>query len=175
MPKKVLTPWDIAKPLLEDDYLNNVVNETMARQEVWSSRREFQAVPINNFGNNWLAMKRRIGALKSRAEDDAEALLHDRAHYPKKSNRWDDSAAKAMLEDDVKNNKHTEMGPKNLWLSKNEYKDFDLKQFRQHIYQEKRSKLETNYWLVKMEKKRQRKLGYLKPHADDVEFFDGQI
>lgn len=84
MPIKTLTPWDIAKPLLEEDYLKGEVTNEMTRMQVWLKRKEYQACKITNFGNNWNAMKKRVKAFKDRAKDDEKALAHDRALYPKK-------------------------------------------------------------------------------------------
>ena len=60
---KVATAWEIAKPLLEKDYLDGLVNDEMPRGEVHRFRDEYKKVPINNFGNNWLRMKRSIWGL----------------------------------------------------------------------------------------------------------------
>ena len=67
MPKKVLTAWEIAKPLLEQDYLAGDVTDDMPRGVVHSKRPEYKKVNINNFGNNWLRMKRSIGTMKQNA------------------------------------------------------------------------------------------------------------
>ena len=82
MPIKTPTKWEIAKPLLEQDYLNGVVTDEMARAEVHGKRDEHKAVPIDNFGENWLRMKRATGRMKRDATRDAAALQHDRLVHP---------------------------------------------------------------------------------------------
>ena len=91
MPKKVLTKWEIAKPILEELYLAGDIQDDWPRKKVHSARPEFEAVPINNFGNNWNRMKKSIGTLKQQAKRDFEILQADKLLYPIDENRWDGS------------------------------------------------------------------------------------
>ena len=46
------------------------------------------------------------------------------------------SIASRLLKEDVKQQKHKQLAPKQLWSSRIEYQDFSLKVFRDHVYQE---------------------------------------
>ena len=48
--------------------------------------------------------------------------------------RWDGSDAETLLRHDVEIGKHKVMKPEALWNTKNEYKQFPPKVFRDHIY-----------------------------------------
>jgi predicted RNase H-like nuclease (RuvC/YqgF family) len=49
------------------------------------------------------------------------------------------------------------MKPKELWKSRDQYLEFPLDVFRDHIHQEKRKQREAPYWVVKRNKKGMRK------------------
>ena len=172
MPKKVVTPWEIAKPLLEELYLAGEVTDDMPRGVVYLKRPEFQKVNINNFGNNWLRMKKSIGTLKRNAIRDRIALQGDRLLYPiDHTNQWDQSLAQALLKQDISNDFHVYFLPKELWLSREEYKKFDIKVFTAHYHQEIRSKKEKNYWLVKKAKKEAKQKANDEFDENKIEFF----
>ena len=170
MPKKVLTKWEIAKPILEELYLAGDIQDDWPRKKVHSARPEFEAVPINNFGNNWNRMKKSIGTLKQQAKRDFEILQADKLLYPIDENRWDGSDAQALLKQDIRNDFHLYFNPKELHMSRMEYKKFDFKVFGPHVYQEIRSKKETNYWLTKKALKESKKKQYDESDPDNAEF-----
>ena len=70
---------------------------------------------------------------------------------------WHGSAAERLLKIDIKNLLHKSMKPKQLYHTRDEYKQFDLETFRGHLYQEYRSNKESNYWIVKKKKKQHKK------------------
>ena len=117
MAPKEPTKWEIAKPLLEKDYLDGVATDEMRRGVVHKLRPEYEAVPIGNFGQNWNRMKANIGAMKEHATRDKEALAHDRSLYPPDPTRWDQSQAKIYLKEDVDNDFHLHFDPEELWLT----------------------------------------------------------
>ena len=83
----------------------------MARKDVHAFRPEFQAVPINNFGNNWNRIKKSAQELKRRAVIDSAALFHDRILHPvEHQNRWDGSDAQTLL-------KHVKIMQRAVFLS----------------------------------------------------------
>ena len=61
--------------------------------------------------------------------------------------------------------------PKQLRLLSDEYKKFDLNTFRAHIHQEVRSRKETQYWIVKKQKKLARKAKAANEDDDGQQFF----
>ena len=133
MAPKPPTVWEIAKPLLEKDYLEGRVTDDMKRAFVHQLRDEFKVVPINRFGANWLRMKKTIGSMRQHATRDAVALEHDRQLYPVNEERWDQSEAMRLLKEDIENEFHHHFEPEELWLSRAEYRKFDLAEFRPHI------------------------------------------
>ena len=175
------TPWEIAKPLLEQDYLEGRATADMQPREVIKLRDEYKKVKVENFRSNWKALKERIQAHKTRATEDADDLLHDMQLYTLARDLpayWDGSAAQRLLIDDVDAGLHRAVTPKQLRLSRAEYQNFDLQVFRKHIYQETRSRIETPYWIYKKKKKEQR-LAATQQDAgnddDDLDFFDDPV
>ena len=95
----------------------------------------------------------RIGYLKnvSLAKSDSEALIHDRLIHPERQTndrnerRWDGSEAQSLLRQDVRESIHKNMKPNELHRSREEYGQFPLPQFRQHIYQEEQTQKFIQY------------------------------
>ena len=71
MPKPP-TAWEVAKPILEKDYLEGRITDTMKRSQVHKMRPEYEKVNINNFGNNQNRLKKTIREFKSNATRDAQ-------------------------------------------------------------------------------------------------------
>ena len=94
-------------------------------------------------------------------------LRQDLKLFPPKSKRadgtplWDSHPAKYLLREDVAAMKHTKMKPSQLRLTRDEYKEFGLKEFRQHVYQENRRRRFCN-WLNERRQK-QKKIHCCKP------------
>lgn len=150
------TDWEVAKPILRKDYLEGRVIDSMKPKDVWEMRPEFKSVKYENFRNNFARLKRTIKEHQNRAEIDEAGYLHDMAIYKLAKDTagcWDGSDAQQLLQTDINNEQHKQMKPELLWLSRSEYRQFDLKKFRGHIHQELRRERETNYWIVKKKKK----------------------
>ena len=171
MPKKVLTAWEIAKPLLEADYLSGEIDDNWPRGKVHKKRPEYERVDINNFRNNWNRMKKSIGGLKQLAARDLRILHSDKLLYPTDPNRWDGSLAQALLKQDIRDDFHEWFSSKDLYLSRIEYKQFYFERiFCPHYHQEIRSKKETNYWLVKKKLTEESKKKYAKSDPNEANF-----
>ena len=149
------TPWELAKGTLRREYLDGIVTDDMAPKDVWASKQLYRDVPYHRFRDNFRKMKNRIVEHRGRAEEEAELLQGDLGLYDlarSNPNCWDGSDAQTFLKDDLK--ALTEpVKPKVLWETREAYKKFTLKEFREHIQQEQRSKRETNYWIVRKKKK----------------------
>ena len=151
-----MTAWDIAKPLLEDDYLKEIARDDMPPRDVRALRPEYAAVPAANFNANWRALKIRINAHKDRAEEDEARFLHDITIYTLAKDTdgyWDGSDAQRLLKRDIKNRRHERLKPDFLYLARQEYQEFDYNKFCKHLHQELRSQTETPYWIYKKMKK----------------------
>lgn len=97
---------------------------------------------------------------QARAEADLAGYLKDmKIHKLAKDTEgeWHGSGAEKLLKEDVRNDLHKKKKPKDLRETRDEYKEFKLKVFRGHIYQEDRNKKESLYWNVKKEKKKKKK------------------
>ena len=158
MPTKKSTPWDIAKPILYNDYHEGRVTGSMKPKDVWDMREEFKAVEYKNFRTNFATMKRRIRENKGRSDIDEAGFLRDMSIYTLAKDTegiWNGSPAEGLLKQDISKNYHVQMRPKILWKTRPEYQEFELDTFRGHIHQEVRSRRETNYWIVKRTKRKQ--------------------
>ena len=156
--KKPPTPWEIARPILEELHLDGTIaNSVSVSKDVWPMRPEFMAVKHNNFYNNFRRMKNTVTANKQRAVIDEAGFLHDIAIHPLARDTagcWDGSDAQRLLKEDMDDRKqHEKMKPKMFYLSRPEYQHFPLEKFRGHIHQELRATRETNCWTVKKKKK----------------------
>ena len=74
------TPWEIAKPLLEKDYLEGRITDNMMPAQVRELRIEYKKVG-NNFGSNLRRMQKSIREHRSRAFKDAKAFKNDKDAY----------------------------------------------------------------------------------------------
>jgi hypothetical protein len=174
-------PWDIAKTLLLQDYLDgriptNIVDKP---KEVYKMRPEYADVKYENFRTNFRAMKKKIIEHKDRAVGDQSHFAHDLERYTLAKDTedcWHRSPAQKLLKRDMEKEKHLAMKPKKLWKSRPEYQSFDLQVFRGHIHQALRAEVETNYWIVKKKKKAMReaaKSGAQRLVAEDeIDFYD---
>ena len=159
--KKALTPWEIAKPILQQYCVEDgSILDTMKPSDVWELRPEFKAVKYNNFRNNFAAMKRSLKKDRARNAVDEAGFLHDKSLYTLAKDMdgyWDGSKAQELLKWDIENKVYLQMKPSSLWQSRPEYQKFKLEKFRNHIQQELRRERETNYWIVKKKKKKKKK------------------
>ena len=69
---------------------------------------------------------------------------------------WDSHPANLLLKEDVETGLVSRVKPAELRALRKEYKEFPLKVFRSHIYQEQRERREKDYWVVKRNKNAQR-------------------
>lgn len=157
------TLWEIAKPLLTADILDNTVTASMAPSAVVLMRHQYFVVKYANFCANFLALKKKLGVDCTSARDDDLALQNDRLLHPIDMENprmaypcWDGHPAQRLLKEDIDDGKHLGVTPAALRETKEEYKAFPLSVFRKHIHQEVRSRVETPYWLEYKAKKRRR-------------------
>jgi hypothetical protein len=112
-------------------------------------------------------LKETLQGLKDRADKDEAAFLHDEALNLRVNNkpypRWGGTIAEDLLKIDIDAGKHETMKPRELQATRPEYSLYPLKEFRDHVQQERRGRCERSYWLARnrevKEKKRKKKLG----------------
>jgi len=156
--KKSPVPWgkSKAKELLFQDIAAGRAVGTA--REIYSSRPEYAAAQpnFNAFAGNFYRLRKWIAKHQERADEDAAALAHDVLENPRAMMdprgypRWDQSDAFKLLKQDIADGKQDEMAPQQLHQSRDEYKDFPLEVFRNHIYQELREIREKAYWWPRM-------------------------
>ena len=155
------TAWEVAKPLLEEDYLAGRAKANMSVDEVIGLRKTiYGKVPRTNFLNNWRALKARMDADEERAKKDEESYDHDAALYTFAVDcpwEWHGSTAEKQLKRDVQKGRHLRYHPTLLYMKRAAYQLFDYDIFRKHIHQEARALLEQPYWMVQKEKKDKKK------------------
>jgi hypothetical protein len=100
------------------------------------------------FGNRLRSLRKQITDKHDRAQVDSDALDNDRQLFPKVFGndagrgypKWGPSLAKQLLKADVDAGLHETMKPADLQQSRPEYQPFPPKVFRNHIYQEIKSR-----------------------------------
>jgi hypothetical protein len=78
---------------------------------------------------------------------------------------WAGSTAQRLLKLDVDAGRHNLFTPKQLYDYRIEYRHFSLEVFRNHIYQEAGSRLQSSYWLNR-EKKAKKAAAKAKARTD---------
>ncbi len=147
--------------LLEND--DDRFWHSMEPEELYQMSELFQQYEEEKFFEYLENLKAAVAKEKKAIVFDEKALAHDRKIYkPRDTNangtkRWDRSAAKQLLHQDVKEKRHVNKTPMQLWNSRDEYKDFDLATFRGHVYQEEYAQKGRSYWQWLKEEKRKEK------------------
>lgn len=134
-----------AKRLLEEALNNGSIPlsaSEMAPDVVYIQHIQFNDFPYPQFRDRLRDMRKRIHEAKQQAASDSDALDRDMQRHPRAAvdsrgvPRWESSLAEASLKADIANGRQTSMKPKELRASKNEYMNFPLTTFREHVYQE---------------------------------------
>ena len=150
-----------AKQILQDDIIAGRVTDDMNANQVYQMHDEYRDFPIQNFRANLKRLLKTIEKLQERMRVDCEAYGHDKAILMNEAALeeappfipWHRSEAKRLLKEDIENNKHKELKPRELWATKTEYQAFSLETFRKHIYQEVETKAKRAYRFAKKNKK----------------------
>ena len=99
-------PWDIAKPLLLEDYLKGRIHKDIVDKpkEVYKMRPEYADVKYENFRANFRQLKKKIIEHKDRAVDDQSRFAHDLELYTlakETESCWHGSQAQKLLKHDM--------------------------------------------------------------------------
>ena len=103
------------------------------------------------FRRRLLALRKQVGEGRDRAAEDLMAFNIAKANYPppernhRNEPQWNGSEAQRLLEMDMNNKLHFDLKPHDLWESRQEYQEFHLETFRDHIHSADRTRkyLET--------------------------------
>ena len=111
--------------------------------EVYQQRPEFQQFPLKNFKTNMENLIQSILKHFDRLQFDSDAFGHDLAiledvrRDAPVATPWYKLEACKLLKIDVKSGKHMQLWPIELYQSAAVYREFSLKVFRNHLYQER--------------------------------------
>lgn len=153
-PKKIIME-DLEEGVLPLD--DNVISVEAAWQ-FYRQYREFESVAFDQFAARLKDHRKQVKKEKNRSTFDSDALAHDRQLFPRQTHNhrgepvFDLSPAKMLLREDIENERHVGLTPTIFQNTRDEYKLFPLKIFRQRIYQELRRKKFVYY----LERKRAR-------------------
>lgn len=159
LPPKKRNKWRYseAKRLLRDGIISGEITADMDAKDVYEMNDEYKKWPYKNFPANLSSLRTTVTCLYERMQSDCLAYGHDlallkklRANDPPPATPWHRSEAKYVLTQDVNHGKHKVMKPAELYQTRTEYQEFDLKTFRNHIYQEVDSRAKrTNRFIKK--------------------------
>ena len=142
-----------AKAQLQEDLLSGFISlqKILPYKDDHEKRAIYKEFPLKTFTRNLRTARKRIKQKKDASADDEAALQRDRILFPVPTHdlagrlRWEGSDAERLLKEDMEAGEHTTSKPKELWLSRMEYTMFDLKTFRDHIYQVTKTKVFRDY------------------------------
>jgi hypothetical protein len=121
----------------------NHVSEEEA-YDFYTTLPEFARVVKSQFVVRLKAHREQANAHSESAHSDMQALMHDRALYPRKKHNargkavFDMTTAKLLLREDVANKRHTSLTPTELQRTRPEYMAFKPAIFKGRIFQEER-------------------------------------
>ena len=105
--------------------------------KAWEEKKDYE-----NWSKGLNRLRKQIGRDRGRMLTEVGSFGADlaivnkmRAQNPNPKPRWHGSDAERLLKKDVKEGKHLQLKPRELWLDRNEYRVFSLDEFRPHIYQ----------------------------------------
>lgn len=133
-----------AQKLLFLDVKDGTIPPDMDFEEAFFMREEFaQYDGARKFEDRLEAARKREAQKRNRSEEEMQALLEDMETVGPRPEmnrwgepQWEGSDAQTLLKKDVlEDQKHKQMNPFDLWLSRPEYQQYDKDRFRDRIYQ----------------------------------------
>ena len=141
-------PWlnSKAKHILRKMIISGTVTGNHEPEDVFKLCDLFQSYPFPNFKTNLANLIDAVAKDYDRLQLDLEAFGHDQTLKdelraanpppPPKCPNWHQHEARHLLAKDVEKGRHEDKAPLKLWMERNEYQEFPLDVFRNHIYQE---------------------------------------
>ena len=142
--KKAKTPWQIAKPILQENILNGTIGVDWTYQRVYTQiDPRIQEVPYINFRQNFRNLRESLAADGVRASRDMVTFEKTCKEFPVVQHphfasdpRWEGSEAQAQLRIAIEEGLHKQFPPRVLKTKHEAFHPFKLETFRQHIHQE---------------------------------------
>lgn len=137
---------------LRMDQVTNAELDTMTLEEIWESNKHFKCYPLNKFKMYDIEMKKLTNKLRQCIDTEEEDFRLDCIHFPHnlQTDRgepfWYNHRAKQLLKQDVEIGLSSEIAPGALWETREEYKEFSLRTFRKHVYQEQERQRAAPFW-----------------------------
>ena len=142
------------KRQLRKDILEGLVDEEMTAEEVYDMRGGiYHKFVFKNFKNNLRNLRNFLKREEERAFFDSLAFYNDkRSKRPpatQTKKHWNGSRAQKWLVKDVDDELHLWLTPFELYLTREAYMEFEYDDFRKHIHQTKKDKINKHNWLKK--------------------------
>ena len=161
----VLDDWakSKTKAILESMIIKGEIpEEDWPPASVYELKDEFKKTHYKRqFVSGLRRLRKEIKMRKLRVNFDRQAIDHDRRLYPAAAitqqdfPQWPGSEAQQLMKQDVNNEVYWNITPKQLYDSRPEYyRNFELIQIREHLYQEVRSRKTSSYWKWRKEQQR---------------------
>ena len=156
-----------AKQFLKNCFLEGTIPmENYSAKSVWETLCQGNTSFVGMYYNDGFLRRLRnvrddLKKKYDRAAGDLEAFKNFRENHPRKDTnlrgkpQWHGSDAQVLLKALMKDGKHVGIRPRDLWKEKPEFQLFDLKEFRDHIYSEKRLWKLHNYLADKSKKEKE--------------------
>ena len=143
--------WHLLYELWMADETNDELSR-MTAEEIWESNELFKQYSLQNFKkyNNDMAKStaKQRKDIKKEEEDFKQHCIN--IPHNEMTDRgepfWYNHPAKSLLKEDVESGLAYDLKPAALRETREEYKQFKLKTFRKHIYQEQERQRAAPYW-----------------------------
>ena len=153
------------KKAFKDGLIATNYSDVGGPRKVWdelcANHAAFRGLEYNSeFTSNLRLLRIDFQRKCKRAEIDKKAFENFRESHPRPTHDhkgvplWHGSKAEEYLKADIEADKHQGKFPKDFWLTRPEYQVYDLKVFRDHIYQELKLEKLHNYLEFEASKKR---------------------
>lgn len=143
--------WHLLYGLWMADETNDELNR-MTAEEIWESNELFKQYPLQSFEKYNSDMAKTTAKQRKDIKEDEEAFKQHCINIPhnEMTDRgepfWYNHPAKSLLKEDVDSGLAYDIKPAALRETRDEYKQFKLKTFRKHVYQEQERQRAAPYW-----------------------------
>jgi hypothetical protein len=130
---------------------------------IYRSEKLFQEYKIENVRTNYRNLSAKILLEKDAINFDQEAFNKEKEKIQRRPltergyKFWDGDNAQRLMIEDAKVGRLEGMKPKEVWASRDEYKEFPLAVVQEHMKREVRSRREKVYWQKKRNDKARKK------------------
>ena len=125
----------------------------MTHADNYNQFPDFKLYPFLTFSTNLKTLQKAVEKRKKLVKQEEEEFHKQQLAFPRNEMTsrgelyWDTHPANFLLQEDVKNGVDETLTPQELRKTRKEYQEFTPATFRKHIYQEKRTQRDKNYWI----------------------------